>query len=229
MNSESEKLRDINPGMSVNIVADVDMDKEITEVRNAIVYDVEGAKLVLSQTNPPFTKYHLDKEITVTYIVKGKDGLSRIGFTGKVVGILNDYSLYSSNVVQALNVLRKGGLKTYDLRMHYRISPKSDSGIRIYLGNERVSLIDISMGGARFCHSKDRPIESRTVINMILELDAEKFNLEAKTVNVWYPSEAGRRVDLEYVSVQFLKLDKNCSHNLSGKILAVQRELLAKD
>jgi PilZ domain len=224
-----EKLKDINPGMSVNIVADVDVDKEITEVRNAIVYDVDGVRLVLSQTNPPFTKYHIDKEITVTYIVKGKDGLSRIGFSGKLVSILNDYSLYSSNVVQALTMLRKSGLKTYDLRMHYRINPKSDSGIHIYVGNERVSLIDISMGGARFCHLKDHPIESRTIINIILELDAQKFNLEAKTVNVWYPSEAGRRADLEYVSVQFMKLDKNCSHILSGKILAIQRELLSKD
>jgi hypothetical protein len=224
-----DKLKEVNPGMSVNIVANVDVDKEITEVRNAIVYDVDGAKLVLSQTNPPFTKYHLDKEITVTYIVKGKDTLSRVGFSGKLVGILNDYSLYSSNIVQALNVLRKGGLKTYDLRMHYRVSPKSDSGIHVYVGDERVSLIDISMGGARFCHSKDRPIKSRTIINIILELDAQKFKLEAKTVNVWYPSEAGRWADLEYVSVQFMKLDKNCSHDLSGKILAIQRELLSKD
>ena len=83
MKSESEKLKDINPGMSVNIVADVDMDKEITEVRNAIVYDVDGAKLVLSQTNPPFTKYHLDKEITVTYIVKGKRRSQQNRFYGK--------------------------------------------------------------------------------------------------------------------------------------------------
>ena len=224
-----EKLKDINPGMSVNIVADVDVDKEITEVRNAIVYDIEGTRLVLSQTNPPFTKYHIDKEITVTYIVKGKDGLSRIGFSAKLVGILNDYSLYGSNLVEALTVLRKSGLKTYDLRMHYRIRPRSDSGIHIYVGNERVSLMDISMGGARFCHSKDQRIESRTIINIILELDAQKFNLEAKTVNVWHPSEAGRRAELEYVSVQFMKLDKNCSHILSGKILAIQRELLAKD
>jgi hypothetical protein len=85
------------------------------------------------------------------------------------------------------------------------------------------------MGGARFCHTKDHPIESRTIINIILELDAQKFNLEAKTVNVWHPSEAGRRADLEYVSVQFIKLDRDCSYKLSGKILAIQRELLAKD
>jgi hypothetical protein len=83
-----EKLKDINPGMSVNIVTDVDLYKETTEVRNAIVYDVDGARLVLSQTNPPFTKYHINKEITVTYIVKGRDGFRRIGFSEKIVRTL---------------------------------------------------------------------------------------------------------------------------------------------
>ena len=224
-----EKLKEVNPGMSVSIVAHVDMEKEIAEVRNAIVYDVEGKSLVLSQTNPPFTKSHIDQEITVTYLVRGEGSITRIGFSGKLVGILNDYSLSGSSVVQALTVQRKSGLKTYDLRMHYRVNPKSDSGIHISVGNERVSLINISMGGARFCHSRNHPIESRTVINMTLELDTHKFNLEAKTVNVWYPSEAGRRADLEYVSVQFMKLDRECSHMLSGKILAIQRELLSKD
>jgi hypothetical protein len=66
------------------------------------------------------------------------------------------------------------------------------------------------------------------MIKMILILDLERFDIEAKTVNVWYPSEAGSRADLEYVSVQFSKLDKKCSHLLSGKILTIQREFLSK-
>ena len=227
--AESEKLKEINPGMSVNIVANVDVDKEIMEVRNAIVYDVEGSTIVLSQTNPPFTRFHIDREITVTYIVRDKNGLNRIGFSGKLVRIINDYQLSSSNAVQAISVLRRGALRLYDLRMHYRVSPKLDSNIWIRVGNERVRPIDISMGGARFCHSKSHTIESRTMINLVLEIESEKFNLEAKAVSVWYPSEAGRRSDLEYVSVQFMKMERTCSHSLSGKILAIQREQLSKD
>jgi len=214
--------------MSVNVVLNVDVDKELADVRNAVVYDVDSSGIVLSQTNPPFTKYHIGKEITVTYLVKRKEGPIRIGFSGKVLNILNDYSLHSSKTVQAVNIIRESELKIYDLRMHYRVNPKSDSGIHLYVGNEKVNLLDISIGGARFCHPIDNPIELGVMIKMILTIDWERFDVEAKSVNVWYPSEIGRRADLEYVSVQFFKMDKKCSHLLSGKILAIQREFLSK-
>jgi hypothetical protein len=223
-----EKLVDIRPGMSVNVVLNVDVDEEIADVRNAVVYDVDGVEIILSQTNPPFTKYYIGTEITVTYLVKRKESPSRIGFSGKVINILNDYSLHSSKTVQAINIVRKSELKTYDLRMHYRVSPKSNSGIHLYVGGEEVNLLDISMGGARLCHPRDNPIEPGVMIKMILTVDLERFDIEAKTVNVWYPSEAGSRADLEYVSLQFSKLDKKCSHLLSGKILTIQREFLSK-
>ncbi|HYA13828.1 MAG TPA: PilZ domain-containing protein [Syntrophales bacterium] len=223
-----EDLVDIRPGMSVNIVLNVDIDKETSDVRNAVVYDVDGKGIVLSQTNPPFTKYHIGIGITITYLLKKKEGPSRIGFSGKVSGIINDYNLYSSETVQAINIVRESELKVYDLRMHYRVSPKSDAGINIYVGDEKVNLLDISLGGARFCHSIDKPIEPGVMIKMILTIDWERFDIEAKSVNVWYPSEIGRRADLEYVSIQFFKMDKKCSHLLSGKILAIQREFLSK-
>jgi glutaredoxin-related protein len=223
-----EELVDIRPGMSVNIIINVDIDKEIADVRNAVVYDVDGVGIVLSQTNPPFTKYHIGTEITVTYLVKRKEAPSRIGFSGKVINILNDYSLHSSKTVQAINIVRESELKVYDLRMHYRVSPKSNSGIHLYVGGEKLNLLDISMGGARFCHPRDNPIEPGVMIKMILTLDLERFDIEAKSVNVWYPPDAGRRADLEYVSVHFFKMDKRCSHLLSGKILTIQREFLSK-
>ena len=223
-----EKLADIKPGMSVNIVLNVDIDKEITDVRNAIVYDVNDAEVMISQTNPPFTRYYIGKGITVTYLVKRKEGPCRIGFSAKVTGILNDYNLYSSNTVQAVKILKDSALKVYDLRMHYRVNPTSESGIHLFVGNEKVNLLDISMGGARFSHPIDSPIELGVMIKMILIIDLERFDIEAKSVNVWHPSDAARLADLEYVSVQFFKMDKKCSHLLSGKILAIQREFLSK-
>jgi hypothetical protein len=223
-----EKLSDIRPGMSVNLVMHIDIEKEITDVRNAIVYDTDGVNYILSQTNPPFTRYHVGEHITVTYLIKKKDNIRRIGFSGKVVNVLNDYALYSTETVQAVTVIRESDLKTYDLRMHYRVKPRSDNGIHLYVRDEKVNIIDISIGGARFCHSNNHHIEQGIIINMILTLDVHKFNLEAKAVDVWYPSEAERQADLEYVSVHFWKMDKKCSYLLGGKILAIQRELLSK-
>lgn len=219
---------EIRPGMSVNIVTHVDTGNEITDVRNALVYDVEGTKIILSQTSPPLTKYYVGKEITVTYLIKKKENLSRVGFTGKINTILNDYRLYSMKTVQALSVTRQSALSRSDIRMHYRVKPRSDSGISLFFGNERASLIDISIGGARFCHAKDNPVGTGTIIQIVLALDDQTFNVDAKAVKVWHPYDAPRRSDLEYVSVRFLKLDKICSHVLSGKILAMERTHLSK-
>lgn len=223
-----EKLTDIKPGMSVNIVAHVDMGKELIDVRNAMVYDVEGTRIILSQTSPPFTNYYIGKDITLTYLVKKKDSLSRIGFSGKVDKILDDYNLYSTKTVQAVSIIRHSVLTTHDLRMHYRVKPKSDSGITLFFGDERASLIDVSIGGARFCHAKNNPVDVGTIIQIVLALDEDKFTIDAKAVNVWHPYDIERRSDLEYVSVHFLKLDKTCGHLLSGKILSIERELLSK-
>ena len=223
-----EKLSDIRPGMSVNLVMHIDIEKEITDVRNATVYDTDGVNIILSQTNPPFTRYHVGEHITVTYLIKKKDNIRRIGFSGKVLDIVNDYNLYSSNTVQAITIIRDSELNINDIRMHYRVKPRSDNGIHLYVKDEKVNVIDISIGGARFCHSNNHPIEQGIMIKMILTLDVHKFSLEAKAVNVWYPSEAERRADIEYVSVHFLKMDKKCSYLLGGKILAIQRELLSK-
>ena len=223
-----EKLSDIRPGMSVNVVMHIDIEKEITDVRNATVYDTDGVNIILSQTNPPFTKYHVGEHITVTYLIKKKDNISRISFSSKVVNVLNDYALYSSRTVQAITIIRDSELNIYDLRMHYRVKPRSDNGIHLYVEDEKVNVIDISIGGALFCHSSNYPIEQGIMIKMILTLDVHKFSLEAKAVNVWFPSEPERRADMQYVSVRFLTMDKKCSYLLGGKILAIQRELLSQ-
>ncbi len=222
------KLVEIRPGMNVNIIAHVDINEEKTDVINAIVYDVDDVRIILSQTTPPLPEFYIGKEITVTYLARKEDELSRIGFTGEIIKVLNDYQLYSSQTVQAISVLRQGGFKAYDLRMHYRVKPKWDSGVDIYLEGEKVNIIDISMGGARICHVKKNPIKTGTAIAISLSIDRQKFVMEATALDVWYPHESDRKTDLEYITVQFQKLDKQCSHLLSGKLLAIQRELLSK-
>jgi hypothetical protein len=223
-----ENVIDIKPGMSVNLVAGVDIMKENTDVRNAIIYDVDGVNITLSQTNPPLTKYHIGKEITITYLNKQNNGVWRNGFSGKVLNILKDYNLFSSNKVQAITVIRESCFKTCDLRMHYRVRPISRSGINLYVEDEKANLIDISIGGVRFCRSKKLSVKPGKIFEITITIDEQKFSVDAKCVNVWHYSEYAKQQDLEYVSVQFLNIDKKCAHLLSGKILTIQRELLSK-
>jgi len=98
-------------------------------------------------------------------LYKAKDGLKQSGVSGKSVSVLKDLSMHGSNVVEAMTVLRKSGLKTYVPRMRYRISPKPDGGIHIHAGKDRVIPGDISTGGALFS-PRNHPMQSRTITNL---------------------------------------------------------------
>ncbi len=114
--------------------------------------------------------------------------------------------------------------------MHYRVTPRSsDVSIAIYSGNEKVNLIDISIGGARFCRKKDSPVNPGNIMKVILFIDGHRFHLDARIVGAWLPVNAGKPSDLEYVRLQFLNMDKTCSRLLNGKILAIQREILSEN
>ena len=222
---------DAKPGLNVNIVITVDIQKEATDVRGAIIYDINGADVILSQTNPPFTRgRHIGKDVSVTYLIRENNDVARYGFEGKVVDIIKEYSLSSSNTVPAIRVKRYTGFKQYDLRMHYRVRPKlNDVSIALYLENEKVNLLDISIGGALFCHKSNRPIEPGKIGKIILSIDGQRFQIDVRNLAAWFPSDAGRQSDLQYVRVQFLNMDKACNHLLNVKLLAIQREILSED
>ena len=224
-----EASTEINSGQNVSIIVNVDIDKEITDVRNALVYDVAGANIILSQTDPPFEKNHIGRSITITHLVRHKGEVSRIGFSGKVINVLHDYKHTSSTVVTAIVVKREREISKYDLRFHYRVKPKSDSNMALYIGTEKCNLLDISLGGARFSHDKNQPLESGNIINVRLVIDNNKFDIEAKTIRVWLSSETAEYRDMEYASVQFLSIDKNIINTLSQKIMMIQRKSLPQN
>jgi len=223
-----KKLTDIRPGMRVSIITDIDIEKEVADVRNAVVYDMEGASIVLSQSDPPFTSRQTGQKITVTYLVRQERSLSRTGFPGKLTGIVNNYALSSQNKVQAINIVREGPLKKYDLRMHFRVKPRTQDGINLFLKGEKTALMDISIGGARLCRSGGDAVNVDEPLSVNLIIDGQIFHCEARPVKVWRSSETARP-DLEYVSLLFLNMDRRCSHLLSGKILAIERGLLSSE
>lgn len=217
---------EIRPGISVNIIVNVDIDKEITDVRSAIIYDIAGSNVILSQTDPPFEKHHIGKNVTVTHLIRRKNDTCRVGFSGKVINVLHDYKHSSSTLVTAVVVKKEAGVNEYDLRLHFRVKPKIDSNVTLFVGEEKCNLIDVSLGGARFSHKHDKPMEAGSIINLLLIIDDDKLNIEAKTVRVWTAAETAEHRDMEYVSVQFLSLDKNVSNILSRKIMMIQRKSL---
>jgi len=224
-----ENAINAKPGLNVNIVLTVDNEREISDVKSAIIYDIVGADIILSQVNPPVRRELKGKDITVTYLIGSGNTVKRFGFNGKIADIITDYSLSSSNLVPAILIKKTSGSKQYDLRMHYRVKPRlGDHSIALYVGTEKVNLIDISIGGARFCHKKDHHIEPGKIMKATLHVDGITFYPDIRTLSVWLPPETGKLPELEYAMVQFLNMDNKCSHALNGKIMEIQRTPLSK-
>ena len=218
-------LSSIKPGLNTDVVVNVDFSKEIIDVRKAFIYDVLEKRIILSQTNPPMASYHVGKKIAVTCLVKKDDKPVRYGFYGKITELVRDYELVSSDTVPALVIELDTGPVEFNVRMHFRVEPRGDSGIVLSVKGEKMNMIDISIGGARVTHYRDCFIEQDQKIKGILNLDGRNFNIEARVLRVWQTYGSQKITDLECVAMQFLNVDKELEDVLGRKIRKIEREM----
>ncbi len=218
----------ISPGSNVDIVLDFDWSEETIDVRSATVYDLDDERIILSQTSPPIGTYRIGKRVNVTYLVREKDGPARYFITGRLAEIVRDYRLSGSGTAEALVIIQEPGREPFNLRLFYRLEPTADSGIVLLLNEEKVNIIDISIGGAKFTHSKDHPVRPKKILKLILQVGEESFDVEAQVVRI-FPVSGRMAKKLESVAVQFLNLDREMIDLLSKKIRDIEREMCYKE
>jgi hypothetical protein len=214
----------IGPGSSVDLVLNLDLLQETTEVRRAVIYDTEDNTYILSQTNPPVRRSSIGMTYHITHLTRQGDQYVRYGFEGKLIDIIRDYQLNSSQSVQASIFRRQSGLDMYDLRMHYRVRPGMDWSYTFSLESRPVNLINISLGGALFSHSGKNKIEVGQTVQVTGQgTDGEQLpGILAKVKRVWAPLES-RQTGLEFVAVQFSTRDAGLVRELGREILQTQR------
>ena len=89
-------------------------------------------------------------------------------------------------------------------------------------------LVDISVGGAMLNHHgalKAKPFDQ---VRITMLVDGESFQAEAKIVRIWRSYMDRHQRDLEYVTIQFLGLNRRLNYLLSGKIFNMERESRGK-
>lgn len=214
----------ISPGSKVDIVLDFDWSKETIDVRSATVYDLDDQRIIVSQTSPPIATYDIGRRVKVAYLVMEKDGPARYCVTARLAEIVRDYRLSGSETAEAIVLIQESGHERFNLRLFYRLEPPTDSGIALFLHKEKVKILDISIGGARFTHRKDQPVKPEEILKLILQVDEESFDIEAQVVRI-FPVSGRMAKKLESVSVQFLNLDMNMKDLLSKKIRDIEREM----
>ena len=214
----------ISPGSNVDIVVDFDWSEETIDVRSATVYDLDDPKIILSQTSPPIATYDIGRRVKVAYLVMEKDGPARYCVTARVEQIVRDYKLSGSETAEAIVLIQESGHERFNLRLFYRLEPPTDSDIALFLHKEKVNILDISIGGAKFTHRKDHPVKPKEILELVLQIDEESFDIEAQVVSI-LPVGGRMARKLESVAVQFLNLDMNMKDLLSKKIRDIEREM----
>ena len=145
----------IKPGVSVKLVVEVDPRTERISARNSTVYDVDGERLVLGQTEPAIGDSMLNKEIAVTYLTKEKDGPVRYGFPAVITELIDNYRLMSTQQVPAMAIRKTADPTPYNIRMYYRVEPTGRSGLDMTIHAKGVNILDISLGGVRFTYDSE--------------------------------------------------------------------------
>jgi hypothetical protein len=220
---------EIRPGLTVNIIINIDYRKEIVDTKNSIVHDTTGKKVIIAQTDPPISRTNINKEIFVTFLEKEQGKPVRYGFPARIVDFLKDFELASQQKVQAVVLLREGRLEPYNLRMFYRLEPPGNCGIDIFVNGNKVNILDVSIGGASFSHNKVYPFRVNDEVKIILVVGERAYQTESRVVRVWEPENERVKRSLEFVSIQFLDMDGHTKNELGRKIRDIERELRYKE
>jgi hypothetical protein len=220
---------EIKPGMTVNLIINIDYRREIVETKNSIVHDVTGERIVIAQTDPPISRTNINKEVFATYLEKEAGRPARYGFPAKIAEFIKDYELASKQKTQAVVLLREGLREAYNLRMFYRLEPPSNCGIDIFVNGNKVSILDISIGGASFSHNKIHSFKENEDTKIILVIGERASQIESKVLRVWEPENEKVKKTLEFVSIQFLDMNGHIKNELGRKIRDIERELRYKE
>ncbi len=219
----------LRPGSKADVVIEVDYKKEKIDVRRSLAYDVIEKNVILSQTNPPVTSHYINTKVVVTYLIREDNEYVRYGFEGTVSRIIRDYQLTSSEKVSAFMVEKKSDPVQFNVRMHFRVRPGINSGMSLSIAEEKMNIVDISIGGAKVTHRNKFNIETKTRIGIILTIDGEEFPVEAMILRTWQTTATKRTDAIEYIAMQFMNVNVGVENQLAKKIREIERENRLKE
>jgi hypothetical protein len=219
----------IVPGLNVKLVMEVDPQTEQINTRNSTVYDVDGERLVLAQTEPAIGNSMLRKAITVTYLVKEKSGLVRYGFSAVVTGFIDYHGLMSTRDVEALSVRKRANPTPYNIRRCYRVEPTGRSGLEMSVHAKKVNILDISLGGVKFTYGADSlELYPASVVEFHFDIGGIICKTDATILRVWNEEDEGLRRGLSFAAAEFLNVTRIFERELSRKIRDIERDDLSK-
>ena len=219
---------EIRAGMPLDIVFENEIDSKNAHYMKAVVYDIEGEFITISQTTPALTAHFLKRRVLTTFLAHSKNRLLRFGFSGMLHDLIPDYTISSGQTAEALVIKKLNDLEPVDFRMYFRVSPPSETDLRLFLKEEKVNLLDISIGGAKFICSKNYLFHPRDPVKFKLLIGDAVFDIDAIVRSIQPPDIHTGNRNIQYVSVEFRIDDKIMEVSLGRAILNIERSLLSK-
>lgn len=232
MVGEVADIPDLRVGINVDIVLENEMNQSNAHFMKALVYDIEGRRITVSQTSPALDRHFLDRRIVVSFLSKIGNRNLRFGFPAKLIELISHYKIASGQMVEALVLQQHESPKSMDYRMYFRVKPGLHSNINLFIQDqhreEGVSLLDISLGGAKFICPRNFSFGAGDRIKIRLTIDRTAFDLEALVRDLWTPLDGSTGQKIQYVSIEF-DYDHSQLETVLGKaIMDTERQLLSE-
>jgi hypothetical protein len=215
-------------GANVNIVFENEINKSNAHFMKALVYDIQDRKIIISQTSPALNRNFLNRRIMVSFLSRIERRNLRFGFPAKLIDLVSDYKIASQQIVEALVLQQYEDSEQIDFRTFFRVKPPMQSDINLFLKEEKVKLIDISLAGAKFICPKDNLLQAADKVKFKLLIGPSVFDLETRVREVRTPDDVLGNKNLQYVSVEFEYDNKQLEAALGKAILAIERQLLSE-
>jgi hypothetical protein len=218
----------LKAGSKLDIVFENEIMKSDAHYLKAVVYDYKDDLITISQTSPALNSNFLNRRILVTFLAKIERRVLRFGFPARLIELIPAYRISSGNDVEALQVKAYADPAPVDFRMYFRVRLPSKSDLSLFLKEDKVNLMDISIGGAKFTYPKKHLFQPADLLDCRLIIGSTIFNVKAKVRNVSAASEWAANKNIQYVSVEFSYDDKHLETSLGRAILDIERGLLSE-
>jgi len=219
----------IKPGLNIKIILPYLNGDDSFDMRGSIIYDVMDREIIIAQTEPEITENKIGEHVTVTFVVKEKTGKTRFRILAQIKEFIKSYKLTSHGKTHAIRLVKITNPEIYNLRTFYRIELPHRTDLEMYIFNNKVNIIDISLGGVRISHNADFSFQEGDIIKVILLIDKKPYELNAQVLRTWYPSDYRFHHSLQYMALEFLGMTMKVQNIFSRKLIEIQRHIRYKE
>jgi len=219
---------EVRAGLTLDVLFENELHRPDAHYMKAVIYECEDNYVVISQTSPALSSQFIGRRLLLTFLVSRQNRVLRMGFPAKLVNVIPNYEMSSGNTVDALRCQKTGEPEPTDFRMYFRVKPPSDTDVCLFIEEQRVNLLDISIGGAKFTCPRKYFFQAGDKTKFKLVIDREMFSVDAVVRSVRNADTGMPGRNMHYVSVEFRAQDRAIQASLGKAIMNIERSLLSK-